>query len=211
MKKEIPDISLTTVAIAAFVILIGVMLLSGSQYKDFLDSAKTTFSEAPLEKNTGLQIRGGETYVYSYEAGNQTVNMTFKVGSTNYCTVVTYAEGNDVWACINPEGNDRTMANYSLSSPLIIFFRPWMLAVDENWKWSVSMNMAFDDFDREIMDIEYRTVRTEEYRGRKAYVVKVESSDGLTTFIWIDAEKRILLKEIGEMYTVELISGLQLD
>gem|GEM_PF-5879393 len=73
------------------------------------------------------------------------------------------------------------------------------------------MNIAFEGVDKKVLDITYQVVRKDDYRGRQAYVVKISTADGQDTFFWVDAEKRVLLKEMGDGYSVEIISGLLLE
>ena len=86
-----------------------------------------------------------------------------------------------------------------------------MLALRENWHWNNSMYVAFDDMESMISETYYRVMRTEYYRGRLSYVVEISSDSGPVEYEWVDAEKRILLKTVGDNYSLELIEGLPLD
>ncbi|HID72986.1 TPA: hypothetical protein EYP38_03510 [Candidatus Micrarchaeota archaeon] len=207
-KKKVPQLSPLVVAGIAVAILLVIMLYSGSRFQPFLESARTTISEGSLDKNTQLMIRNGDVFVYDYMLDNASFNMTFTVSEGPGCTVLTYEEATGVEACLDVWGNDYSGMNTSLANPMLIAFKPWMLAVKNGWTWEASMNMAFEGVDKDVMDMEYTAVRTELFRGRKAYVVKI-STDGVDTFSWVDADKRVLLKEMGEGYEIEMVSGLE--
>jgi hypothetical protein len=209
-ERKVPQLPMVPVAVISIAILLIIMLYSGSRFQPFLESARTTISEGPLEKNTMLQLKSGESYTYEYHLENTTLNMTFNVGRGPGCTILNYEESTSVDACLDQWGNDRSGMNTSLSNPMLIVFKPWMLAVDGGWTWSASMNMAFEDVENEVLEMEYSTVRLDEYRGRKVYVVKI-STGGSDTFVYVDDEKRILLKEMGEGYEIELVSGVTFE
>ena len=45
---------------------------------------------------------------------------------------------------------------------------------------------------------------SERYNGRKTFVVKTNSTEGNYEYLWIDAEKRVVVRMMGEGYEVIL-------
>lgn len=197
------------VAIVALAVLLVVMIFAGSNTQPFLETARTTISEEPLEKNSMLMLRSGESYVYEYRMQNSTFNMTFNVRDAGQCTVIGIAEAAGSQSCVDEWGNDPTGANTTLANPMMIIFKPWMLAVEDGWSWGATMRMNYEDYEKDVMETRYSVVRTETFGGRRAYVVKISAGEGTDTFLWVDAVKRILLREMGQGYEVVLVSGLQ--
>lgn len=206
------DVSSKTVAIATIAVLIGIMLYSGLTYQSKFENSNITFKETPLAKNKELQLMAGEEYRYSYLLNNTEINVTYAVMSGDGCTVIRLMESvTPSWVCIDEWGVDESGSNSTFLNPAILPFRPWMLALHETWRWNNSMYMSFDDTAQHISDNHYKVIRTENYRGRMSYVVRIKSSDGPAEYQWIDMEKRVLLRILGEGYEVVLVEGLPLD
>ncbi|MBD3210044.1 hypothetical protein GF318_01540 [Candidatus Micrarchaeota archaeon] len=210
--KDKFEISSGWIALATIVILLGIMVYSGITFQPELENPQITYGEAPLEKNTGLQIKPGEEYVYAYDLGNSSVNITYLVSSGNNCTAVRLLENTNLSSvCLNEEGNGPSGSNVSLGDSATLFFKPWMLALDSNWKWNVSMYMSFQETREIVSELNYRVMRTDRYRGRPCFVVEIETAEGSKEYNWVDKEKRVLLKTSGETYDIELVKGLPLD
>ncbi len=202
-----PQAQMAVIALAVFA---AIVLVGAQTLKPQLDNPKFVAKEAPLFKNTNLVIAPGESYSYEYRVWNESANLSYLVLGGNNCTVIRLIDGQGA-VCVDRWGNDASGQNASYSVPVIVLMRPWMLAVTDSWRWNVSNYISFGSLSQHVVDTNYTTIRTEYYRGRRAYVVKVESSDGDTAVDWVDAEKRILLREAGADYEIVLTGGLPLS
>ena len=197
-------VSTLLLALAAFLLLLGMAYLYPPVEMPQNEDAHFGYSEAPLSKNADLMLGDGERYVYNFTSEGMYGNATFSIEKTLSCTSIV-AEGlRGSGACLNAEGNDPTGSNVSFSDPDIFMFRPWMLAVNDTWKWNASVYSVSESMRAHVFDIKYRTVRTDILNGRRAYVVEINTGNAMTVYQWIDVEKRILLKEIGSGVTIEL-------
>ena len=164
--------------------------------------------EEPLVKNTNLTVKPGERYTYNYYTTDEDLeNMSFIVKEKKGCAAYIYTTDVEisVGVCLNRYGNDRTGSNISYSDPYIYMFKPWMLAVEENWEWTVPVYAVKNDSKVHVFDITYRTLRIDNINGRPAYLVEINTGEGLQTLDWIDVEKRILLREEALGTTIELV------
>jgi hypothetical protein len=201
------DISAKNITLMTILVLAFLMLVSGLTFNNRFEEPKVVFTEAPIEKNTMLQIKAGEEYRYSYlMENNQTINITYVVTSSTNCTRIFIDESvNNTNICVNEWGVDETGSNVTFRDPSFLLFKPWMLALHNTWKWNNSMYIRFDDTGSHITDNYLRVIRTEEFMNRTAFVVEIKSSSGAKEYQWVDSEKRIMLKSIGEGYQVELV------
>jgi hypothetical protein len=198
--------------IIALLVLAAMVFFAALSFTPHLNNARMVAIEAPLVKNARLGVSPGDVYTYSYAMGNESDNISYLVGQGPGCTVVKLAGGQaNSSVCLDARGNDATMQNSTYAVPVILLTRPWMLAVRDGWRWNVSDYMVFDTWPMRLVDTNYTVVRKEDYRGREAYVVRVESSEGNLAMDWVDAEKRILLREAGQGYEITLVNGLPLD
>ena len=202
---------ITTVLLAIAVFLFLIML---SYFRSPLESHPEEevpgFAEveAPLVKNSNLTLNGGEKYVYRYSSENMSDNITFMVEDEANCVHIYADEEGSVGACLDRRGNDYTDSNVSFSDPYIFMFKPWMLAVEDRWKWNVSVYAVNSEMRTYVFDITYRTIRTDIINGRETYVVEIDMGGGFTIYEWIDAEKRILVRETSIASEIELVEGL---
>lgn len=176
--------------------------LPQTEFSDF------KYVESPLLKNSNLMLKGGEQYVYVYSSDLESANLTFVVEDTGKCIYLSTPDIRGGGACLNNEGNDYAGSNVSFLDPNIFMFRPWMLAVEKGWEWNVSVYLVTNVNESEVFDIKYRTIRTDIINGRRAYVVEIDQGGGVILYEWIDAEKRILVKETGAGAEIELVEGL---
>jgi hypothetical protein len=95
--------------------------------------------------------------------------------------------------------------NSTFQNPSILLFKPWMLALREGWTWKSSMYLSFDGALSHVSDTNYRVIRSESYENRTAFVVELKSEDNYSEYQWVDAEKRVLLKSMGEGYEVKKV------
>jgi hypothetical protein len=201
------DIGTKNTALVAVIILIGIMIFSGFALKPQFENPEVIFNEEPLEKNVKLQIFPGDEYKYKYLINDTAVNITYRLMSGSGCTIIYLQESaNFTHICVDEWGMDRTKSNSTFENPSFLLFKPWMLALEDNWKWNNSMYVKYDKIYNHISDNQYRVMRRENYSGRMAFVVEISSSSGPSEYQWIDEEKRVLLKTIGEGYVVELIT-----
>ncbi len=200
------DIGTKNTTLVAVIILIGIMLFSGFALKPQFDDPKVIFNEEPLEKNVKLQIVPGDEYKYRYIINETGVNITYRVMAGSGCTIIYMQESaNFTHVCLDEWGMDATGSNSTFGNMAFLLFKPWMLALEDNWKWNNSKYVKYDQIYNHISDNQYRVMRKENYSGRMAYVVEISSSKGPPEYQWIDEEKRVLIKTIGEGYVVELI------
>ena len=211
MSVHVPEfVKRDRMLVAAIIILAALMAFAAFTLKPELDNPAIYTKEGRLTKVASLGIMPGEAYTYSYTAWNGSMNLTYLVMEGNGCTMVG-VEGGSAPLCIDSSGNDRSGQNTSYEVPYVVLLKPWMLAVNDSWRWEVSTYLLFQGIGRHVADVNYTTVRKEYYRGRQAYVVRISSSEGDAAWDWVDSEKRILLREIGQGYEVELTQGLPME
>lgn len=192
-------------SVASVAALIALILLGSAMFKSMFDNPKVVYLEAPLEKNSELQLRPGEVYQYAYLMNNTSVNMTFYVLEGDGCTRIRVMEARDnAEVCLDRWGMDASGSNVTYNNQFMLLFKPWMLALREGWTWNNSMYISYGGAGEHITDNFYRIVRMENYSGRESYVVEIKSDSGISEYEWIDAEKRVLLRVIGDGYEVVL-------
>jgi len=164
------------------------------------------YSESPIEKIETLKVTPGETYSYTYSSNEGDTNLTYSTFKGRSCTGIYIVEIPDAVTCLDKYGNDINNSNITLSNPLFYFFRPWMLAVDDNWEWNATMVMDADGISIPMSILKFKTEKTEIINGREAYKI-IMSEGNREAYAWVDKEKRVLLKETGLGYKIELISS----
>lgn len=193
-------IILATVAIFALLIALSITL-----FKPKFEDPQIVFLEEPIRKNAELQLFPGESYGYAYMFNGTGVNITYAVLPGPGCTRIRLMEKlNDSEVCLDSGGNDEYGFNSTFRNPSILLFKPWMLALKEGWSWNNSMYFSFDGSLQHVSSTRYRVIRSEEFRNRTAFLVEIKSDDGPPEYQWIDAEKRILLRSMGQGYEVVL-------
>lgn len=208
MPKEI---SMKNAGLFTLVLLIVLMLISGFRYGEVMKNATTVTFEDPISKNTELVINPGETFIYTFGPNetSELANISFYVEEGAGCTLLVVDNGIGMeGACVDEWGNDEAGLNETLESPDFFFFRPWMLALRENWRWKTRTYVDIDGYLQEVWERGYRVMRVDTYKGRTVFVIEVSSEDDPYEYLWIDYEKRVLVKAKGEGYYVELMSPL---
>ncbi len=166
--------------------------------------------EDPILKNSELGLENGERYFYLYDGAGETGNITFLVGNNGGCR---YISTPDIeisrGVCLDNAGNDYTGSNVTFADPSIFMFKPWMLAVDDHWAWNVSVYAVKNNTRNYVFDIGYRTIRTDIINGRPAYLVEIDMGGSMLIYDWVDAEKRILVKEESMGTEIVLAEGLE--
>ena len=206
------ELSAKSLGIITLILLLGIMFISANTLQKKFSEAKITVYEEPLKKVKKLALVPGESYTYSQKALNESiVNYTFWIMKGSKCTVIsTGGTTNDSFICIDEWGNELSGGNnLSYSNPYILLFKPWMLAVEDNWHWNVSIELTLGVLSSKVMEVNYTTIKKDNYRGREAFLVKVQSSESnQIIYLWIDEKKRVLLLENGTHYEIELIDGV---
>ena len=195
-----PDL-VTVTAIGIFLI---VVMASAFIFGPRFESPKLFYAEEPLVKNKEFSLLPGENYTYDLSMNRTVANITYVILPGNGCTRIRMINANASEACVGRDGTDRAGYNSSLTNPAIILFKPWMLALREGWRWNTSTYIYYGAKQEKISNTSYRVIRTENYSGRQSFVVAIESGEGPAEYQWVDAEKRILVKMVGENYEIAL-------
>lgn len=220
-KPELSDnakITLLTIAV-----LLVLFVIAPSFYVPQLEKEMTFhYKEQPLEKNSALQLKNGEKYSYDYMVEGlgdaaKTTSLTYEVRQYGKCKTIVLKEiklnESTQQPCLKQDGTDQNGSNLTISNPFILMFKPWMLAVKEGWVWKVELRADYGPGNITIEQIKMRYAGTETYLNRTVYVVDIirngNKNDKITS--WIDKEKRVLLKENGMAYSIEIKEAPFLD
>ncbi len=205
MTKKYLTTFVLTVVILLIIMGAAVMMMKPMQF----DSPSFVFEEAAIKKNSDLKIAVGETYVYNYTVNKVTIPITFTTKPGPNCLGIELRNTqNRTSVCLNNDGTDGAKSNVTILEPVIFMFRPWMLAVDDNWKWQVVSSVKTGEVLVSKGQVEFKTIRTENLSNRTAYVIEIKSlEDGTTITNWIDKEKRVILKEEGPGYEILLVKA----
>jgi len=209
VKKENISAWLLALAIVLIIFMIVSVYPLVNLYSPY-EGGETHFEqkESSLYKNTNLTLKDGERYVYNFSNGYETGNITFLVEKKKTCTSITPKEIEGAGVCLGLDGTDKKGSNVSVGNGYIFMFKPWMLALNDTWKWNVTVYAVINKTETHAFDITYRIVRIDVIKGRKAYVVEIKIGDELSSYEWVDAEKRVLVKEMTGETIIELIEGL---
>jgi hypothetical protein len=211
-KDIFGKMSSMNVAVATVAVLLAMMAGSALLFKPHFDDSQVKLVEEPLAKNSEFQLMPGEQYVYAYLMNDSQVNVTYRVMNGNNCTILALMDAMPLaTSCVDRWGMDSRGYNSLLENEQVVLFKPWMLALREGWKWNTSMYMAFEGEPHYMAGMEYRVLRTDTWRGRKAFVVMETVTGGAPQYEWVDAEKRVLLRVQGNGYEIVLASGLPLS
>lgn len=192
------NIILISIVFIIAIVILGNLLFHTDSAEDIIE-----VREEELNKNKGLTLLPGEKYSYLI-SGEQTGIIEFKVKLGIDCMGIHIFDDYS-GVCIKSDGTDEYQSNMTLAHPQVTFFKPWMLALEQDWDWKVEY---FDKHSgKKILEYEFKVVGEEEIYGRDSYVVEL-SGPGETVFIeWIDKEKRVLLKETGGLYEMEIVEA----
>lgn len=201
------EISVKNITLMTILALAVIMLASGLTFNNNFKEPKVIFKEAPLYKNSKLQIGQDEEFTYTYlMSNNQSINVTYVAIQESGCTRIFISQSvNNTNICIGEWGTDSTGSNVTFADPSFLLFKPWMLALDDSWRWNNSMYIDYGGMVNHMTDNYFRVLRKEQFMNRTAYVVELSTSEGDKEYQWVDAEKRILLKSIGSGYQIELV------
>lgn len=195
-------LNLHLIALAA---LVAMLILANALFKPLFDNPKIVFVGEPLEKNTRLQLRPGEVYSYTYAMNGTSTDISFGIFEGRGCTGIRMLEtGNASGICVDEQGLEKNGSDSAYSDPSIVMFKPWMLALEDGWTWNNSMYISYDGGEEFVSETRYRVIRMENFSGRDSFLIEIKSGEGIAEYDWVDSEKRILLKAIGEGYEVGL-------
>ncbi|MDO8554901.1 MAG: hypothetical protein Q7S22_08885 [Candidatus Micrarchaeota archaeon] len=205
MLKDYAKTFVLTTVILLLIMAIAIVMIKPTD----IISPSFTFEEAQIHKNSELKIGLKETYIYNYTANNVTLPITFTTKPGPGCVGIELRNTeNRTSVCLRKDGTDSSKSNVTILEPVIFMFRPWMLAVEENWQWKVISSVNAGNVVVSRGDIEFKTIGTENVSGRIAYKVETKSLEDETTVTsWIDKEKRVILKEKGPGYEILLINA----
>ncbi|PKP58559.1 MAG: hypothetical protein CVT88_07080 [Candidatus Altiarchaeales archaeon HGW-Altiarchaeales-1] len=162
------------------------------EIKKSIREYKSDASEEEIEKMAEQQKAMAEqqttTYYYDKENG-KIIKIVMKMGNTE----MTYTE--DLANVMS------TMMGMYMGFPVL---SQWMLALDENFRWIQTIEEKGGE--KHKAEIEYKFVETEKANNRECFKVEITlkdkssvksegySSMDMKTIVWIDKEKRILVK-----------------
>ena len=101
------------------------------------------FKEEPIFKNKDFALHAGDRLVYKM-TNQSSQNISFSVAASKNCAWV-YIEDGDFISCVKKDGTDDSNSNISLIDKTIFFFKPWMLALNDSWKWSAQGCFVIDN------------------------------------------------------------------
>lgn len=193
----------------AFMLLI--LLMSFALFT--MNFSPTYVEQDELNKNAAFSLKPGDALEYEIMHGNEAYSASFVFGKKlesiinskiTYanCTLATVA-GTNISVCINKDG---TLDEGNAFQDRFFFFSEWMLAIGENFSWNSKTLNSISRAPIEEFSVEY--AGKDELYGRGAHVFIIHDSGffgNATKKAWIDLEKRIVLKEEWENYTVEII------
>ncbi len=199
--------SIPVCAIFVFIIILLVLILySFLTYEETNVKTRGYYIESSNLEKIDLQMKVNETYTY-FVSSFEDFNATYTILQEEDCLYIkeSFLEENNL-VCLDKKGlyPNKFGSNVIYNSPMFMF-KPWMLAVKENWNWTVIYVFDFEgnvdiskylDLGTGKNIIYFKTVGEETIFGRETY--KVEISAGQTKeYYWIDKEKRILIKKEG--------------
>jgi len=163
---------------------------------------KMTYVEDPLYKNKELNFDSRQILLYVYMTQNVSANMTYEIETRQGCTWMN-REDYPAYSCLGKDGTDETGSNLTLADNSLFFFKPWMLAVGDRWKWHVEGCFEINGEQDCSFDVDFKTIRIDFVDGKKNYVVRINYGSS-TIYQWIEEERRIITKEMGPDYVIVL-------
>lgn len=187
--------------ILSIVVLFLLFVIANIIFYENIQEGTIELKEGKLVKNKGLTLVPGEKYKYVLRSNGEELFLEFTTAWFYGGCVQIYIFESDSGVCMKSDGTDQSGFNSTLSHPQIIFFKPWMLALEKDWEWKVEY--IDKNMNRTIIEYNYRVIGEENIYGRESYIVEITSIDKNITQ-WIDKDKRILLKEVGPQHEVEI-------
>jgi len=209
MVGKTKKIGTKEILLLSFGIVILIIIISNLGFYNNPKNKLIKSNEEKITKNKYLTIKTEEEYEYVIDKNNfdnaTIIRYTTKLG-TGSCVDI-YINDMKTDSCIKPDGTDKDGSNLTLKHPQIIFFKPWMLALNSNWTWKAGYKTKY--MEKNLIGYEFKVVREEKIYGRDSYVVETTSDGDNKTKItdWIDKEKRVLLKETSGDYNIIIIDA----
>lgn len=189
-----------------------------------------------VSSTSGPRFFPGEEYVYEMRfGGGGVINSTVRVetveevrgtnclravrnisGSPSLAACYFIANGSPAYFSVLGKEQAELPPETYAAEPVMIFYEPWMLALNDGWSGSLNLTSRLSPGAVEVVRLErrnansYRFLRRENFSGRAALVAEaisreLEISDGkeritgeIRRMAWVDEEKRVVLKEIYE-------------
>ena len=170
------------------------------------------YEEAPLQKNAQLLLMEGQ-YVYEVRTGENVLNVTYWVSKDPYCSgyLVIGTDGKSA-LCIEKSARaagEASQGNMSASqSGMLYLSAPWMLAVEESWRWEVRAIIREKNSGKNYTSIiGYEWVANESVFGREAYRVQIKNDGNDAGFFLIDVQTRVMLGQNSSIGQVALVKA----
>lgn len=234
-------------------LFIGLALAFWLLSPNFMPKPSWSYSiqQTPLDKNSPLMLHPADYLVYTARSQGRTQDIRLDLSLRPGCRGVFMLDSttrallaqsmptsfsapdpmiSSYSVCLGTDGNERSPANLVLGNNVSFsnlswpYFQPWMLAVKENWSWSINTTMHIEPYNLSYAyPITYRVIGRSNATGRDAYLVEVSApSSGSASSsladpalglgigaegpysLWIDAERRVLLRGEFANTTLEL-------
>lgn len=166
---------------------------------------KILYKEEVLLKNRNFSIAPDARLIYRIlnTDGSTLQNISFAAAKGANC-IWLYAEGSMPTSCIGSEGTDESGSNITLNDKELFFFKPWMLALDDDFRWSVQGCFVINNESVCDLNLSIKVIRVDYVGSKKHYVVRY-SYGPFEVYQWIEDERRIIAREVGQGYEITLI------
>ncbi len=190
------------ILIASMIIFILVFVIANFLFNFSTPENVFVVEEGMLEKNKGLTLLPDEEYTYLINKGEDG-NILFAFRYIQGCMeILVYDSPSGV--CLDSEGLDVEESNLNFVNPQITFFKPWMLALEDDWTWEVEYRNRHTN--ESIVTYHFEVIGEETIYGRDSYIVQI-TGPSLDITQWIDKEKRIILTEDGTYYNLDIVDA----
>ncbi|VVC00479.1 Uncharacterised protein [uncultured archaeon] len=167
----------------------------------------TSLVEPSIAANHALSIMPGEHYAYRINALGNSTMIYYSVSSLQSCPLLISQDSDGGEACLTGSGRlAGSNSSFSLGNSSILLFSPWMLALNGSQSWTVESRVKAAGIEVSIPTYIRETGETS-VAGRQAYGVEAGSSDGASSRLYVDLDKRVLLSFEQENVTAYLVSA----
>lgn len=171
-----------------------------------------SYFEGGLQKNAQLQLASGQ-YAYQVGINGSFLNVSYVVSKSPACSgyIVTGNDGKSS-LCIGKDGavfGEKAQNNLTASqSGVIYLYAPWMLAVGDGWEWKVDVVALEKNSGMNYSSsVEYAHVGNVSMLGRNAYKVEVRNTGGLPSYVFVDAQTRVMLLQNSTLGEIKLVKA----
>lgn len=184
------DFKLLLAATGVFFIL---LIIAGLVATPNFENPQVLTIEGKLVKNSNLKLEVGETYFYDFKIGNESANLTYFIYQGPNCTGIRSNEIRNLSSlCLKKDGTELNhSSNYSFENPSIFLFKPWMLAVDNEWKWNISEYLKYNETIQKFREVKLESKGLKNYSGFEVYEIWEYQENSTPTITYVDKEKRI--------------------